>query len=74
MPDIILDYDLIAADTAAKAGKPFGSGRPSGLSGFISWERLATEALRKSGEIRPSETVTAFFLNERGIHFHLKTD
>lgn len=41
----------------------------SNITGFISWRRLAEEAFRQSGEIKPDEEVTHFEISERGINF-----
>jgi hypothetical protein len=39
---------------------------PLGVSHFCSWARLEEE-LRRSGEIKSSEKVSAFVLNDAGI-------
>ena len=45
--------------------------RPSGLTGFISYDRLA-KLLQKLGEIKPNEKLTHLTIDEQGFTLHLK--
>jgi hypothetical protein len=42
---------------------------PLGLTGSISWARLASEVFPRSGEISPAEVVTHLTITEGGITF-----
>lgn len=43
-----------------------------GLSGFISWQRLAKH-LKETGEIHPNETLAYMEMSDRGIVFVVET-
>lgn len=43
----------------------------SGITGFISWRRLA-EVLRKAGELKPHEIADTVQVDERGILFRVR--
>lgn len=64
MSEQILVYDLKNHEVA------FGF-RPTGLTGFISWERLST-IFEEVGETKPNEEVIYFSVTDRGLSFTLE--
>lgn len=55
----------------AKIGKEMPAHEARGVAGFISWRRLA-ELFRTSGEVRASEDLLSFQVDDRGISFRVE--
>lgn len=55
----------------ASTGKVSTSEATGGVVGFFSWRRLA-EILRDAKEIKPTERLVSYRLDEHGIHYRVE--
>lgn len=55
----------------AKTGQTSTSEETGGVVGFCSWRRLA-EVFKAAGELKPTEAMVSYRLDDHGIHYRVK--
>lgn len=56
----------------AKTGHEMRAHGAAGLASFCSWRRLE-EVMRSGGEVRPTEDLLSYQLDDRGITIRMRT-
>lgn len=55
----------------ARTGQISSTEELGGVMGFLSWSQLA-EVLRNAKEVRPTEQIVSYRLDDHGIHIRVK--